>query len=223
MRTIFHEQLAELATELSDMCARAGTAMDTATQALLQADLALAENVITGHDYLTAVRTRVEENAVVLLALQAPVAGNLRAVVSALQHAADIERMGGLAVHVAKVVRRRHPEHVLPDEVRDSFAEMGHLAMALATGAHDILTSADPHQAARTRRDDDMMDDLHRHLFTVLLDHQWTHGVAAAVDVTLLGRFYERFADHTVEIARRVIFTHTGHLPDDETLRTAAT
>jgi phosphate transport system protein len=181
----------------------------------------LAENVITGHDHLTSMRTRIEETAVALLALQAPVAGDLRAVVSALQHAADIERMGGLAMHVAKIARRRHPDHVLPDEVNDSFAKMGHLAVELATGAHDVLTSTDPRQAARIRHNDDLMDDLHRHLFTVLMDHQWTHGVAAAVDVTLLGRFYERFADHTVEIARRVVFTQTGHLPDDETLRTA--
>lgn len=222
MRTTFHTQLAELATGLSDMCARAGAAMNTATQALLQADLVLAENVIAGHHHLTAMRSRVEENAVVLLALQAPVARDLRTVVSALHHAADIERMGGLATHVAKVVRRRHPEHVLPDEVSDSFADMGHLAMELANNAHDVLTTADAGQAARIRHGDDAMDALHRHLFTVLMDHQWTHGVAAAVDVTLLGRFYERFADHTVEIARRVIFARTGHLPDDETLRTAA-
>jgi phosphate transport system protein len=223
MRTVFHNQLAELAAQLSEMCARAGAAMDTATRALLQADLVLAENVITGHDHLTAMRTQLEENAVVLLALQAPVAGDLRAVVSALQHAADIERMGGLAAHVAKIARRRHPNHVLPTEVNDSFDDMGHLAVELATGAHDVLISADPAKAARIRHDDDAMDELHRHLFTVLMDNQWEHGVAAAVDVTLLGRFYERFADHTVEIARRVIFAKTGHLPDDETLRTAAT
>ena len=222
MRTAFHEQLAELATQLSDMCAFAGVAMNTATQALLQADLVLAENVITGHDHLTAMRTRVGENAVLLLALQAPVAGDLRAVVGSLQHAADIERMGGLAVHVAKIARRRHPDHVLPDEVNDSFAKMGQLAAELATGAHGVLTSTDPRQAARIRHDDDVMDGLHRQLFTVLMDHQWTHGVAAAVDVTLLGRFYERFADHAVEIARRVVFAQTGHLPDDETLRSAA-
>ena len=70
--------------------------------------------------------------------------------------------------------------------------------------------SRDPEKAARIREEDDAMDDLHRHLFSVLMDREWKHGVAAAVDVTLLGRFYERFADHAVEVARRVIFQATG-------------
>jgi phosphate transport system protein len=216
MRTAYHEQLSALSTKLGDMCGMAGAAMERATQALLQADLALAEQVITDHEQINLMSTQAEENAFVLLALQAPVAGDLRSIVSSIQIVADIDRMGALALHVAKIARRRHPLHALPEEVNGYFAEMGRVAVELGSSAQEVLRSGDPEKAARIREEDDAMDDLHQHLFTVLMDRDWKHGVAAAVDVTLLGRFYERFADHAVEIARRVIFQTTGALPSDE-------
>src|ERR1700761_4121310 len=217
MRTAYHEQLDALTDQLGEMCGLAGIAMERAPQALLQADLMLAEQVITDHEQIAAMSAKAEENAFVLLALQAPVAGDLRAIVSSIQIVADVDRMGALALHVAKIARRRHPQHVLPEEVNGYFAEMGRVAVDLGSSAQEVLVTRDPEKAARIREDDDAMDDLHRHLFTVLMDREWKHGVAAAVDVTLLGRFYERFADHAVEIARRVIFQATGSLPDDET------
>jgi phosphate transport system protein len=216
MRTAFHEQLEALKATLGDMCGIAGVAMERATQALLQADLLLAEQVITDHELLLAMRTKAEESAFVLLALQAPVAGDLRTVVGAMQTAADAERMGGLARHVAKIVRRRHPEHVLPEEVNGYFAEMGAVAVDLGKLAREVVLSDDPDRAAQIRHDDDAMDDLHSHLFTVLMDKEWKHGVASAVDVTLLGRFYERFADHAVQIGNRVVFQVTGEQVTDE-------
>jgi phosphate transport system protein len=210
MRTAFHEQLEALKATLGDMCGIAGVAMERATQALLQADLLLAEQVITDHDRLLAMSTQAEEKAFVVLALQAPVAGDLRTVVGSMQSMADAERMGGLAGHVAKIVRRRHPAHVLPEEVNGYFAEMGAVAVDLGKIARDVVLSDDPDRAAQIRHDDDAMDELHDHLFTVLMDREWKHGVASAVDVTLLGRFYERFADHAVEIGNRVVFQATG-------------
>jgi phosphate transport system protein len=217
MRTAYHGQLGRLIDQLADMCRMAGVAMERATQALLHADLVLAEQVITDHEKISAAAGRAEETAFVLLALQAPVAGDLRAIVSSIQMVADVERMGALALHVAKIARRRHPQHTLPEEVNGYFAEMGRVAVDLGNSAREVVLSRDPEKAARIREDDDAMDDLHRHLFTVLMDREWKHGVAAAVDVTLLGRFYERFADHAVEVARRVIFQVTGHLPDEAT------
>ena len=148
-------------------------------------------------------------------------AGDLRAIVSSIQIVADVERMGALALHVAKIARRRHPQHALPEEVNGYFAEMGRVAVDLASSAQDVLISKDPEKARRIRQDDDAMDDLHRHLFSVMMDREWKHGVAAAVDVTLLGRFYERFADHAVEISRRVIFQVTGQLPVDDEVPTS--
>ncbi|MGZ5395767.1 MAG: phosphate signaling complex protein PhoU [Mycobacterium sp.] len=216
MRTAYHEQLATLSDQLGEMCGLAGVAMERATQALLQADLTMAEQVITDHEQITAASSRAEEAAFVLLALQAPVAGDLRAIVSAIQIVADVDRMGALALHVAKIARRRHPQHALPEEVNGYFAEMGRVAVELGNSARVALVTRDPEKAAHISEEDDAMDDLHKHLFTVLMDREWKHGVTAAVDVTLLSRFYERFADHAVEVARRVIFQATGQFPEQE-------
>lgn len=218
MRTAYHEQLADLNEHIADMCKLAGVAMERATQALLQADLELAEQVITDHEQISAMSANAEETAFVLLALQAPVAGDLRTIVSSLQIVADVDRMGALALHVAKIARRRHPQHALPEEVNGYFAEMGRVAVELGDSAEQALRTRDPERAAQIRDDDDAMDDLHRHLFTVLMDREWKHGVAAAVDVTLLGRFYERFADHAVEVAARLIFQVTGEYPEPESI-----
>jgi len=220
MRTAYHEQLTALTDQLGEMCGLAGGAMERATQALLQADLALAEQVITDHEQIASMSTRAEEAAFVLLALQAPVAGDLRAIVSSIQIVADVDRMGALALHVAKIARRRHPQHALPEEVNGYFAEMGRVAVDLGNSAQEVLVTRDPEKAARIREEDDAMDDLHRHLFNVLMDREWRHGVTAAVDVTLLSRFYERFADHAVEVARRIIFQVTGQFPEEEDVPT---
>jgi phosphate transport system protein len=211
MRTDFHQRLDHLAADLARMCALAGDEIERATHSLLQADLEAAEDVLTQLEQLSSLKTQVEHDAFLLLARQAPVAADLRAVVGGLQTAADADRMGGLAAHVARIVRRRHPARVLPDEVDGYFAEMGAVAVALARGAREVLLSGDVARAKQILQDDETMDDLHRHLFTVVMSAQWRHGVGAAVDLVLLGRFYERFADHAVEIARRVVFQSTGH------------
>jgi phosphate transport system protein len=215
MRTAFHEQLDSLTELLSSMCGLAGLAMDRATQALLHGDLAMAEQVIGDHDQLVRMQTRAEEAAFALLALQAPVAGDLRLVFGSFQNVADAERMGALALHVAKIARRRHPHHALPEEVKGYFAEMGRIAVDLGNSAKEVVLSRDPTQAAQISRKDDAMDQLHRQLFGVLMDAEWEHGVSAAVDVTLLGRFYERFADHAVAIGRRVVFEATGEAVEE--------
>jgi phosphate transport system protein len=210
MRAVYHEKLAGLAEILGEMAGLAGAAMDKATRALLQADLGVAEQVISEYDRIAESARIAEEKAFALLVLQAPVAGDLRSVVSGIQIVADVQRMGALALHVAKIARRRHPEHALPDEVASDFAEMGRIAVALGAAAREVLETRDPEQAARLNEQDEAMDDLHRHLFTVLMDPNWSHGVAASVDVTLLGRFYERFADHAVAVGQRVVFLVTG-------------
>ncbi|MFF0493024.1 phosphate signaling complex protein PhoU [Nocardia sp. NPDC003482] len=215
MRVIYNEQMADLANLLGEMAGLAGSAMERATQSLLQADLTLAEQVITEYDRIAEMNTLAEEKAFALLALQAPVAGDLRQVVSAIQIVADVNRMGALALHVAKVARRRHPNHALPEAVNGYFAEMGRIAVSMGASAKEVLETRDPERAAQLTEEDEAMDDLHRHLFTLLMDREWKFGVAAAVDVTLLGRYYERFADHAVEIGRRVVFLVTGVLPSE--------
>jgi phosphate transport system protein len=220
MRTAYHEQLDDLAAKLGEMCGLAGVAMKRATQALLETDIAAAEEVIRGHHRIVAMRTQAEKEAFALLALQQPVAGELREIFSAIQIIADTERMGALAVHVAKIARREHPKQVLPEDVRGCFAEMGKVAIALGDSAKQVLVSRDPQRAAQLHEQDRAMDELYKHLFGVLLDDDWQHGTSVGVQVALLGRFYERFADHAVEIGRRVIFMASGVLPSEDEIST---
>jgi len=220
MRTAYHKQLADLTTQLGEMCGLAGVAMKGATQALLEADIVAAEQVIRDHERIVALRAQVEKEALALLALQQPVAGELREIFSAIQIIADVERMGALAVHIAKIAQREYPKHVLPEDVRECFADMGKAAIALGDSAKQVLVSHDPQQAAQLHEQDDAMDDLHRHLFSVLIDREWQHSVSVGVETALLGRFYERFADHAVEIGRRVIFMNSGVLPTEDEIST---
>ncbi|MFD9888345.1 phosphate signaling complex protein PhoU [Amycolatopsis sp. NPDC059027] len=213
MREAYHVELEQLADHLAGMSLQVADAMERATRALLEVDLALAEQVIGDDAKVDDARAECEEQAYALLALQAPVATDLRTVLAAIHAAESLERMGDLALHVAKAARRRHPEPVLPDAVRDDFAKMGELDVKLARRVEQIIKTKDVAAAKDLETEDDEVDDIHRHLFTVLMDREWPHGVAAAVDVTLLGRFYERFADHAVSVARRMIFVVTGKMP----------
>ncbi|MEV6830959.1 phosphate signaling complex protein PhoU [Amycolatopsis sp. NPDC051102] len=213
MREAYHVELEQLADNLAAMSVQVADAMERATRALLEADLSLAEQVISDDSKVDDARAQCEEQAYALLALQAPVATDLRTVLAAIHAAESLERMGDLALHVAKAARRRHPEPVLPDAVRPYFAEMGEMAVKLARQTEQVIKSKDVEAAKSLESDDDQVDDIHRHLFTVLMDREWPHGVAAAVDVTLLGRFYERYADHAVSVAKRMIFVVTGKMP----------
>ncbi|SFP74279.1 phosphate transport system protein [Amycolatopsis arida] len=213
MREAYHVELDQLAQKLAAMSAQVADAMEQATQALLGADLELAERVISDDAKVDEARADCEEQAYALLALQAPVATDLRTVLAAIHAAESLERMGDLALHVAKAARRRHPDPVLPEQVRPYFSEMGKIAVRLARQAEQVIRTKDVEAARSLETDDDQVDDIHRHLFTVIMDRDWPHGVAAAVDITLLGRFYERYADHAVSVARRVVFVVTGKMP----------
>ncbi|MGW7530820.1 phosphate signaling complex protein PhoU [Amycolatopsis sp. NPDC054798] len=222
MREAYHVELDQLAENLAAMSVQVADAMERATKALLEVDLGLAEQVISDDAKVDDARAECEEQAYALLALQAPVATDLRTVLAAIHAAESLERMGDLALHVAKAARRRHPDPVLPDAVKPYFSEMGRAAVGLARQVEAIIKTKDVSAAKDLEAEDDQVDDLHRHLFTVLMDREWPHGVASAVDVTLLGRFYERYADHAVSVAKRMIFVVTGRMPgygtDDEDL-----
>jgi phosphate transport system protein len=213
MREAYQSQLDGLLEQLAVMCSSVGLAMRKATDALLNVDLTLAEEVISEDMRIDDLRNQAEEHSFALLALQAPVATDLRVVVSTIHAASDLERMGDLALHVARAARRRHPSDVVPEEIKPYFAEMGKVACELAHKAAEVIRVPDVGRARELESDDDAMDDLHRHMFTVLMGREWTHGVAAAVDVTLLARFYERYGDHAVAVARRMVYVVTGQMP----------
>jgi phosphate transport system protein len=213
VRDAYQYKLDQLVAGLASGCELAADALDKATLALGRADLQLAEQVISDDAHIDDFRAAAEEQVFALLALQAPVATDLRMVVSGLHAAIDIERMGDLAEHIAAAARRRHPHPVMPVTVAPYLAEMGRLGSSLARKAAEVIQTRDLTRAGQLEADDDAMDDLHRHLFTVLTDPSWDHGVAAAVDITLIGRFYERYADHAVALARRVVYIVTGRMP----------
>lgn len=208
------QQLADLSDLVGRMCTHAARSLQSATAALLECRERLALQVIARERELDALRVETEELARDALLFHQPVAGDLRSVVSTLRSAGDIDRMNRLALHVAEAVQRRHPAPTLPPEVRDDFAEMGRVAVALAVKAADVVRSRNVVRAIELDHDDDAMDVLHRRMFEVLMDPHWPHGVATAVDVTLLARYYERFADHAVAVARETVYAVTGEEPD---------
>lgn len=215
MRESYHEELDQVGTTLVELTHLVSAAMVKATAALLETDLDSANEAIAGDHRIDTLRTGVEERCFMLLARQQPVAGDLRAITTALATAADIERMGDLAVHIAKVARMRYPSAAVPAEVRPALQQMGLLAARLADMVGSVLADRDTALARALEAEDDEMDSLHRELFALLLADSWPHGVEPAIDVTLLGRYYERFADHAVLVARRVVYLVTGVWPDE--------
>ena len=210
MRESYREQLDTISAELVQMTQLAGSAMTLATQALLDADLPLAEQVIKDDQELDDLNQALEDKCFELAALQQPVATDLRIVMSGLRISASLERMGDLAAHVAKQARLRYPQQSVPAELRATFVQLGSLCQEVVAKTGAVIATKDVSLTADIRRHDDEIDRLHRELFTVVLSPTWSHGVEAAIDVTLLSRYYERFADHAVTIARRVVHIVTG-------------
>src|SRR6476660_1657493 len=210
MRDAFHEDLDTISDGLVEMTRLAGSAMSRATTALLDADIQLAESVIEADKELDRLREDLDALSIDLLARQQPVATDLRMVVTSMRMSADLERMGDLARHVAKVARLRYPQSAIPAEARAIVLQMGQVAERIVAKAGSVIAGKDVETAVTLERDDDEMDRLHRELFNMLLDDTWTHGTEAAVDLTLIGRYYERFADHAVSVARRVVYLVTG-------------
>ncbi|MGI5145882.1 phosphate signaling complex protein PhoU [Plantactinospora sp. CA-294935] len=215
MRDEFRIDLNIVSQLLVDMAEAIRAAMRQATRALLTADRSAAETVIERDAEIDSLYRQVEERVCDLLARQAPVASDLRALITALHVAADLERMGDLADHVAKTAVRRHPSPAVPAELRPVFTEMAGVADRIADKIANVLSKPDADLAAELDRDDDAMDDLHRQLFAVLLADDWPYGVETAIDATLLGRFYERYADHAVNAGRRVVYLVTGETVTD--------
>lgn len=213
MRDAFAGELEHLGVELAGMCDRAAVAIRSATRALLTADLRLAEQVLSADAGLDEQRTRCDHHAQVLLALQAPVAHDLRAVLAVVYCAEKVERMGDLAAHVAATTRYVHPEHAVPDELVPTFTELGEIAAAMADQLVELINTDADHAFAELAEVDHRVDQLHAEVLARVTDESWPHGVRAATNLALLARFYERFADHAVSTARRLEFVATGAVP----------
>lgn len=210
MRTAFHEELRFITDQLVEMTRLTSSAINRATQALMDADLDLAESVITADDHIDAIRTDLDNRAIDTLARQQPVATDLRVLVTSMRMSSDLERMGDLARHVAKLARLRYPQSAIPPSLRSTFSEMAHVAERMTTKTGSIIATKDVPGAVELQRDDDQMDTLHREVFKQLLAPDWSGGTEGAIDATLLSRYYERFADHAVSVGHRVIYLVTG-------------
>lgn len=211
MRDAFHEDLDKISDELVTMTRLVGTALERATQALLEADRTLAESVIAADDDVDTMRREIDDISVDLLARQQPVATDLRMVVTAMYMSSSIERMGDLARHIAKVARMSAPNVAVPAEFIEVFKEMSATGVRLASLTADALASKDVYAADAIAKVDNELDDLHRKIFSILLDEKNTHSMESGVNATLLSRYYERFGDHAVSVASRIIYLVTGH------------
>jgi phosphate transport system protein len=210
MRAEFQADLAEVSSLLVAMADEVRGAMRRATSGLLSGDAIMCEGVVTGDQAVNDLHKEVEERVYGLVARQAPVASDLRLVLTALHISADLERMGDLAKHVAKTALRRHPALAVPAELAPVVRDMADVADQIAAKISNVIAHPDAASAAELEQDDDAMDELHKGLFVVLLGAAWRHGVESAIDGALLGRFYERYADHAVNAGHHMFFLVTG-------------
>lgn len=210
MREAYQEDLELISQELAQLGTKVGRAMSMATRSLMDTDLELAELVIAEDDVVDNLAHEIDERCYRLAAQQQPVATDLRIVMSGLRMSSSLERMGDLAQHVAKQTRLRYPKQVLPPQVQPIFAEMGTVAEVIVTKTSSVILTRDLKLAPDIKRHDEEMNRLHRELFGIVLSPSWDYGVETAIDVTLLSRFYERFADHAVTIAKRVVHIVSG-------------
>jgi len=183
------------------------------SKALLSADLKLAEEVIATDAKIDDYQHDLDTRIIDIIARQQPVASDLRALITALRMSADLERMGDLSHHIAKVARLRHPNNAIPNDLVLAFTEMGYVAEKLATKVATVITTRDTEMALQVEKDDDEMDDLHRKVISGIISNGPGITIESAIDLTLLGRYYERFADHAVAVARRVYFLVKGEFP----------
>lgn len=210
IRSVFQDELDGVSQSLVDLTEMVAVSIAKATESILNCDLKLAEEVIASDDTIDEFQHALDARIIDIIARQQPVASDLRALVTALRMSADLERMGDMSHHVAKITRLRHPDAAIPAELITSFKQMGEAAEKIARKTGSVIASRDTEVALQVERDDDEMDKLHRQLIGALVDPNWKHGVESAIDLTLLGRYYERYADHAVSVSRRVYYLVTG-------------
>lgn len=210
IRSVFQEELDGVSQSLVDLNMMVSDSINKATHALISADLRVAEEVIAYDEKVDLYQHDLDSRIIDIIARQQPVASDLRALVTALRMSADLERMGDLAHHIAKVARLRHPNSAVPNELHITVERMGAVAEEISRKVAQVIESRNTLLALEVEKDDDEMDTLHRELISALTNSSWNKGIDSAIDLTLLGRYYERFADHAVSVARRVYFLVTG-------------
>ncbi len=210
IRSAYQDELDKVSQSLVDLTNMVTASVVKASKAVQSADLALAEEVIAADARIDDLQHELDARIIDIIARQQPVASDLRALVTAMRMSADLERMGDLAHHIAKVARLRHPDRAIPEALLLPFTEMGHVAEKLSIMVAGVITTRDTEMALQVEKDDDEMDDLHKKVISTIINQSSGLSIETAIDLTLLARYYERYADHAVSVARRVYFLVTG-------------
>ena len=213
MREVFQQELREVRERLVEISELVTVAITNATTAFNESNVTLAETVIAEDPKIDSLAASLDELAINILALQQPVARDLRTVVTALRVSASLERMGDIAEHIAQLARYRYPDKVVKKSLRQTFSEMGRLDVEIAKKLTVLLKTEDVALADEIRNDDDQIDELHVSVFDAVLGAHWKGEAVDTVDVTLASRYHERFADHAVSIAKKVQYLATGEWP----------
>ncbi|MBX3312521.1 MAG: phosphate signaling complex protein PhoU [Microbacteriaceae bacterium] len=210
MRKVFQAEMASLQDGLIELAELVEKSFTKATKAFSKSDVEMAEFVIEADNTIDAAAVEIDELAIEILARQSPVARDLRTVVSALRISASLERMGDMAEHIAELARLRYPEKVAPKALKNTFTRMGDANKEIVRMLVELLQTQDLNIANAIRDKDDLIDELHVSVFDTVLSSNWQHSAATTVDATLISRYHERFADHAVSIAKKVIYLATG-------------
>ena len=220
-RRSFHQQLEEVRDDIVRLAAMVTEAIPRGTQVLLESNLEGAHSLIDDDTDLDRLAVDIEDRCYHLLALQQPMASDLRALVCAIRLTSEIERSGDLMVNVAKGARRIYGMPIDP-KVRGLIQAMSEEARRLFGLAIDAYVDGDAGKAAALRDMDDTLDDVHRDFIAQVLEscRGGTLDIQAAVQLALIGRYYERIGDHAVNVGDRVCFLVTGEMPELEHVAT---
>ncbi|NUP75779.1 MAG: phosphate signaling complex protein PhoU [Sinomonas sp.] len=217
MRKVFQEELKLVHDELVDIARLVATALEKAVESFQTADVDLAQEVIAEDARIDFRQTSLDERAIDILALQGPVASDLRTLVGSLRMSASLERMGDLARHIAQLARLRYPENAVPEPLAQTFARMAELDRQIIDDVADLLESHDLSLVAKIQGANAEIDELHAGVFRAIAGPSWKGSPALAVDAALASRYFERFADHGVSVARKVSYLVTGEWDGDMT------
>jgi len=216
MRVMFDQELESVQERIVEIADSVYTIVTDATTALLEADVKAADRALAGAESVSDKALSLDELVIRTLALQAPVAKDLRILVSTLRISASLERMTALASHLATIARFRFPESAIPDSLSDTFDEMARLDVRLAKKLVKLLKNTSVDLARSIQAADARVDELHREVFEIVLDKSWKENAVHTVDVTLASRYLERIADHVVDISSKVSYLTTGDWSDSD-------
>ncbi len=210
VRKVFQAELQTIGEELTEMASLVADAMERAYSSYAGADTEIAQEVIAADARVDFMQNQLDERAIDVLALQGPVASDLRMIVGSLRMSASLERMGDLARHIAQLARLRYPANVAPDSVAPVFAEMAELDVQIARKLITLLETRDLDIAAEIITINTRIDDLHASVFKIVAAPEWNESAPRTADVTLTSRYMERYGDHGVSVARKVNYLVTG-------------